>query len=190
MDGDKNTRRRKPPRMRGMAWECADRRTSREPFRWRLKVSPVWKGGGQPRFKCLYTEPRSAGWMTSPARMSQNRRYALCLAPASRALTLRANPCGFGYPPLPHSCAVRPLRGRRALCVHAHRKFLTSLFRFSHHSPRNHAGWRSAIGALWDGSVMRARSKTRGGSHESCVPVQVQPPRHAFPHQPRARSAR
>ena len=79
MDGDKNTRRRKPPRMRGMAWECADRRTSREPFRWRLKVSPVWKGGGQPRFKCLYTEPRSAGWMTSPIRMTPHARHALCV---------------------------------------------------------------------------------------------------------------
>ena len=93
-----------------------------------------------PQSKQFCAEPRSAGWMTSPARTSRNRRYALCLAPASRVLTLRANPCGFGYPPLPHSCAVRPLRGRRAFCVHTRRKFLTPLFRFSHHPPRNHAG--------------------------------------------------
>ncbi len=62
---DASHTRQSMPRKAGPYVETRPKgRQDAEPFRWRLKVSPVrW---GQPPFYLLGTEPRSAGWMTSP----------------------------------------------------------------------------------------------------------------------------
>ena len=133
----------------------AARRAYMEPFRWRLKVSPTWKGGGQPRWTFRQgVPPLRAGRMRTPPA------YQPRSLPPIIAHQLRSSLISLGHMwALRERCKMRP-----SACARPHFPNLNCRVAASVTSPVPPAPSQTRA---WNwGRFFRGRSRRRPGVRE------------------------